>query len=112
MNSTRTMVLLLALAAYTYAAPATHSTEETEKTSLTDAVPLVEYIETVDVIPGLAYVHPPTAAATEETSHKVARRSAFVEYPSNDLILSNFDESKNAESGVVGRIKVLPTWVG
>ncbi|CAH2042422.1 unnamed protein product, partial [Iphiclides podalirius] len=102
------IVLLVSLAVYNNAAPVSEPTGESETTTA-DGVQLVEYIEVIDIVPEVVALIPETTdAATEQSTHEVAKRSVLGN-PNNGFV-SNF-EAANEESGLVGRIKVLPSWV-
>ncbi|KPJ09684.1 hypothetical protein RR48_13318 [Papilio machaon] len=91
------------------------TTEPTAETTTDVAVPLVEYIEVIEFVPDVVDLITATeqkgpTTTTEETTHKVAKRSLPFN-PGNGL-LSDFEGGKNEESDLVGRIRVLPSWVG
>lgn len=108
--ASRLLLLIMATLALINAAP---TTEPAEETTTDVAVPLVEYIEVVEFLPDVVDLITATEQkepATEETTHKVAKRSLPFN-PGNGL-LSDFEGGKNEESDLVGRIRVLPSWVG
>lgn len=103
------ILFMVSLIVYNYAAPVSEPSEELETTTA-GILPLVEYIEVIDFVPEVVALIPETTEAVpEESSHEVAKRS-ILDKP-EDGFVSNF-EAANEESGLVGRIKVLPSWVG
>ncbi|GBP31909.1 hypothetical protein EVAR_18448_1 [Eumeta japonica] len=119
MASVSFVLISFALASYAIASPVPASGEKEDATTPSDSgeLEVIEIIRTIPVpvaVPVLVEEVDSTTVADTKDGHKIARRAATREEShSNDLIeQSDGFQQDGSLTNLVGRIRVLPSWVG